>query len=148
MPIISRLDMFPYKNKKGFTITEVIVSALIIGVLAVGVFSAFFGAQRLLNLGRHRMQAYNFAVEALDRLRSNYKYLDSPQMDLTTIASDADDHLEAGIGAILRGGEFLSLINPITATPPFLKYDVTDTGAVADGYKQVIIKVHWDEPTF
>ncbi len=133
--------MFPYKNKKGFTITEVIVSALIIGILAVGVFSAFFGAQRLLNLGRHRMQAYNFAVEALDRLRSNYKYADS-QMDLTTIASDADDHLEAEIGAILRGGEFFGLINRA------LKYDVIDTGAVADGYKQVIIKVHWDEPAF
>lgn len=133
--------MSPYKNKKGFTITEVIVSALIIGILAIGVFSAFFGAQRLLNLGRHRMQAYNFAVEALDRLRSNYKYADS-QMDLTTIALDADDHLEPEIGTILRGDEFFGLVNHT------LKYDVIDTGAVADGYKQVIIKVHWDEPAF
>jgi len=134
--------MPPYKNKKGFTITEVIVSALIIGILAVGVFSAFFGAQRLLNLGRHRMQAYNFAVEALDRLRSNYKYADS-QMTLTTVASDADDHLESELGiAIIRGDEFFGLVNHT------LKYDVIDTGAVADGYKQVIIKVHWDEPAF
>jgi len=133
--------MSPNKNKRGFTITEVIVSALIIGILAVGVFSAFFGAQRLLNLGRHRMQAYNFAVEALDRLRSNYKYADS-QMDLTTIALDADDHLEPEIGTILRGDEFFGLVNHT------LKYDVIDTGAVADGYKQVIIKVHWDEPAF
>jgi len=133
--------MSPNKNKRGFTITEVIVSALIIGILAVGVFSAFFGAQRLLNLGRHRMQAYNFAVEALDRLRSNYKYADS-KMDLTTIALDADDHLEPEIGTILRGDEFFGLVNHT------LKYDVIDTGAVADGYKQVIIKVHWDEPAF
>ncbi|MCX5687436.1 MAG: type II secretion system protein [Candidatus Omnitrophica bacterium] len=133
--------MFSYKNKKGFTITEVIVSALIIGVLAVGVFSAFFGAHRLLNRGRHRMQAYNFATEALDRLRSNYKYADS-QMTLTTTASDADDHLESEIGTILRGGEFLSLINHT------LTYDVIDIGAATDGYKQVIVKVHWDEPAF
>jgi len=139
--------MPPHKNKKGFTITEVIVSALIIAVLAAGVFSAFFGAQRLLNLARHRMQAYNFAEEALDKLRSNYKYADS-QMLLTTIASDADDHLESEIGAVIRGGEFLILTNPATAALPFLKYDVIDTGAVADGYKQVIIKVHWDEPAF
>ena len=136
--------MLPHKNKKGFTITEVIVSALIIGILAVGVFSAFFGAQRLLNLARHRMQAYNFAVEALDRLRSNYRYAD-PRMTLTTFASDADDHLEVELGiAIIRGDEFLSLINHT------LTYDVIDTGlsAAADGYKQVFVKVHWDEPAF
>jgi len=133
--------MSQYQNKKGFTITEVIVSALIIAILSAGLFGAFFGAQRLLNRGRHRMQAYNFAVEALDRLRSNYKYTDS-QMTLTTTASDADDHLEPEIGTILRGDEFLRLINRS------LKYDVIDTGFAADGYKQVIIKVHWDEPTF
>lgn len=132
-----------YQNKKGFTITEVIVSALIIAVLAAGVFGAFFGAQRLLNLARHRMQAYNFAMEALDRLRSNYKYTDS-QMTLTTTApDDLDDHLESEIGTILRGDEFLGLL-----TNRFLKYDVIDTGFADDGYKQVIIKVHWDEPAF
>lgn len=134
--------MSQYQNKKGFTITEVIVSALIIGVLAAGVFSAFFGAQRLLNLARHRMQAYNFAMEALDRLRSDYKYRDS-QMDLTTTTSDLDDHLESEIGTILRGDEFLGLL-----TNSSLKYDVIDTGFAADGYKHVIIKVHWDEPAF
>jgi prepilin-type N-terminal cleavage/methylation domain-containing protein len=144
MPVISRLNMFLSKHKKGFTITEVIVSALIIGILAVGVFSAFFGAQRLLNLARHRMQAYNFAEEALDRLKSNYQYAD-PQMALTTVASDVDDHLEAELGtAIIRGDEFLSLVNHA------LTYDVIDTGlsAAADGYKQVFVKVHWDEPAF
>ena len=121
-------------DKKGFTITEVIVSALIIAVLAAGVFGAFSGAQYLLNRARHRIQAYNFAVEALDRLRSNYKYTDS-QMTLTTAASDADDHLESEIGAVLRG--------EITNLGATLKYDVIDTGAAADGYKQVTIKVHW-----
>ena len=126
--------MLSYQNKKGFTITEVIVSALIIGVLSAGVFSAFFGAQRLLNRARHKTQAYNFAVEALDRLRSDYKYSDS-SMAL------AADHLEAEIGTILRGGDFMSL-------SPTLKYDVIDTGCVTNGYKQVIIKVHWNEPAF
>jgi hypothetical protein len=61
-------------------------------------------------------------------------------MTLTTAASDADDHLESEIGAILRG--------EITNLAATLKYDVIDTGAAADGYKQVTIKVHWDEPTF
>jgi len=58
-------------NKKGFTITEVIVSVLIIGVLAAGVFSAFVGAERLLIRSRYRMQAYHFEKEVLDKLRSD-----------------------------------------------------------------------------
>jgi len=129
------------QGKKGFTLIEVIVAALIVAILAAGVASAFWGAEHFLSRARHRMQAYNFAVEALDILKSNCQYTYS-QMALTTAASDADDHLESEIGTILRGDEFLSLINHT------LKYDVIDTGAAVDGYKQVIIKVHWDEPTF
>jgi prepilin-type N-terminal cleavage/methylation domain-containing protein len=129
-------------NKKGFTLIEVVVATLLLAILAAGVASAFWSAQHFLSRARHRVQAFNFAMEALDRLRSNCKYTDS-QMTLTTAASDADDHLESEIGTILRGDEFLGLL-----TNRFLKYDVINTGFAAEGYKQVIIKVHWDEPAF
>jgi prepilin-type N-terminal cleavage/methylation domain-containing protein len=127
-------------NKRGFTLAEVVVATLILAVLAAGVAGAFWSAQHFLSRARHRVQAFNFAMEALDRLRGNYKYTD-PQMILTTTVSDADDHLESEIGTILRGDEFLSLINHT------LKYDVIDTGAATDGYKQVTIKVNWNEPS-
>jgi len=141
MPDISHLDMsFSNNNKKGLTIVEVIVSVIVIIILGAGLFGAFAGTQRLFNFSSHKAQAINFSMEALDRLRCDYKYSDS-QMSLTTAASDADDHLESEIGAVIRG----EMSDP--ALSAALKYDVIDTGSAANGYKKVIIKVHWDERT-
>jgi prepilin-type N-terminal cleavage/methylation domain-containing protein len=121
-------------NKKGFTLIEVVVATLILGVLAAGVAGAFWNAQRLLNLARHRMQAYNFSAEALDRLKSNYQYYSNPSMNI------GNDHDQSEIEAsgILKG--------EITNLGGTLKYDVTEPQV--NGYKQVTIKVHWDEATF
>ena len=121
-------------GKKGFTMTEVIVAALIVAILAAGVASAFWGTQHILNRARHRMQAYNFAVEALDRLKSNYQYSSNPAMVIGI------DHAQTEInaGGILKGD--------IANLGGTLKYDVTEPQV--NGYKQVTIKVHWDEPAF
>jgi prepilin-type N-terminal cleavage/methylation domain-containing protein len=132
------MDLFPRsisdKHKKGFTITEVIVSALIIVVLSTGLFSAFWGTQHLLNRARHKAQAYNFAVEALDRLRSNYKYSDAGM-------NVANGYLASGIGGVITGE-----MAPLSPLPTDFTYDVTEPQV--NGYKQVTIKVHWNEPTF
>ncbi|MDP2920864.1 MAG: type II secretion system protein [Candidatus Omnitrophota bacterium] len=131
-------------DKKGLTLTEVIVSALIIAVLAAGLFGSFAGAQRFINRAKHRAQAYNFAMEAMDRLRSVYEYNDDPQMNITNINDDSDDHLESDIWTAIIQGDMDS--ENIGGT---LKYDVTDPGGVSDdGYKTVTVKVRWDEPTF
>lgn len=132
------MGLFPrsisYKYKKGFTITEVIISALIIVVLAAGLFSAFWGSQHLLNRARHRAQVYNFALEAIDRLRSNFQYSSSPAMDVS--AGHAQTEIEAT--GILRG--------EVTSLGGTLTYDVTEPQV--NGYKQVTVNAHWDEPAF
>ena len=122
-------------DKKGFTITEVVVAALIVAILSAGIFSAFWGTQYFLNRARYRIQAYNFAVEALDMLRSNYQYTSSAM-------AEGDDHDQTEIcppvgvlpGGILKG----ELANLPEAR---LKYDVHELAA--NGYKQVEIKIHW-----
>ena len=121
-------------NKKGFTLIEIIVATLIIAVLAGGLFGAFWGAQYLLNRARHRIQAYNFAVEALDKLRSNYAYSSIPSMSIGSNHSETE--IEAG--GIMRG-EVLNLGGALT-------YDITEPQV--NGYKEVTVKVHWDEPAF
>jgi len=126
--------MSQYQNKKGFTITEVIVSALIIAILSAGLFGAFFGTQHFLNRARHRMQAYNFSAEALDMFKSNYQYSSNPSMNI----GDNHDQSEIEASGILKG----DIVN-LGGT---LKYDVTEPQV--NGYKQVTIKVHWDEPAF
>jgi len=121
-------------NKKGFTLIEVIVAALIVAILSAGVASAFWGAQHFLNRARHRVQAYNFAIESLDRLKSNYQYSSDPAMDIGV----NHDETEIDAGGILRGD--------IANLGGTLKYDVTEPQV--NGYKQVTIKVEWHEPTF
>lgn len=118
----------------GFTMIEIFVATLIIVALAGSLFSAFWGAQYSLNRARHRIQAYNFAIETVDRLRSNYGYSSSPSMDI------GNDHLDTEIEAagILKG-ELASLSGELT-------YDISEPQV--NGYKQVTVKVHWDEPAF
>ena len=132
------MDLFPRsisdKHKKGFTITEVIVSALIIVILSAGLFSAFWGTQHLLNRARHKAQAYNFALETIDRLKSNFQYSSSPAMDVG--AGHAQTEIDAA--GILKG--------EVTVLGGTLTYDVTEPQV--NGYKQVTVKVHWNEPTF
>jgi len=122
-------------DKKGFTLIEIIVATLIIVALSGGLFGAFWGAQYLLNRARHKVQAYNFAVEAMDRLRSNYVY-SSGSMNI------GNDHPATDIeaGGIIRG----ELSNANIGGE--LTYDITEPQV--NGYKQVTVKVRWNEPAF
>ena len=115
----------------GFTFTEVIIAALIVAILSAGVFSAFWGTQYFLNRARHRIQAFNFAREALDKMRSdvNYQYKD-PAMDVIP-----PTHTEAGI-----------IVGDVASLGGTLTYGVEEP--IVNGYKQVTIEVKWNEPTF
>jgi prepilin-type N-terminal cleavage/methylation domain-containing protein len=121
-------------NKKGFTLIEIVVSALIIVALAGGLLGAFWGSQRFLNRARHRIQAYNLAVEALDRLKSNYQYSD-PKINV------ANGYLCSDIGCVISG--------EMTACMPLgtdFTYNVEEPQV--NGYKQITVKAHWNEPDF
>ena len=135
------MALFPRKtfhlntaNKKGFTLIEIVVAALIIVMIAGGFFSAFWGAQHFLNRARHRVQAYNLAVEALDRLKSNYQYLDSKIIP-------ANGYLCSGIGCVIAGE--MAALMPLGTD---FTYDVEEPQV--NGYKQITVKAHWNEPAF
>lgn len=120
-------------NKKGFTLIEVVVATLILALLAAGVAGAFWNAQRFLNRARHRMQAFNFAMGALDRLKSNYNYLNEEM-------NAGSGYLASGIGCSIEGE--MAALAPL---PDNFTYDITEPQA--NGYKQVTIKVNWNEPS-
>ena len=119
-------------NKTGFSLVEIIISVLIITIMSAGMLGAFVGGQQLINRSSHRLQAMNFAREAYDRLRANYKYTD-PQMDVTI---EPARHDESEIGTIVRG-DMTSLGDP-------LKYAVASSDQTA--YKEVTVYVTWTEP--
>jgi prepilin-type N-terminal cleavage/methylation domain-containing protein len=120
-------------NKKGFTLIEVVVATLLLAVLAAGVAGAFWGSQHFLSRAKHRVQAFNFAIAALDRLRSNYKYLDG-EMNV------GSGYLALDIGCSVTGE--MAAMAPL---PADFTYDVTEPQV--NGYKQVTVKVDWNEPS-
>lgn len=118
------------RQKKGLSLLEVVASTLVITILAAGMFGAFVGAQMLFNRARHRVQAYNFAREVMERLRANYAYTDSQ-------ISNGVGHTEAEIGVVIKG-ELASLGATLT-------YDVTEQ---PNGYKEITARVSWTEANF
>jgi len=119
----------------GFTLTEIIISVLLVTLISAGVFGAFVGSQYFFNRSRHRLQAINFAREAIDRMRSqsDCEYND-PNMGVGTT------NPESNLGAII-GGDFTDLNAELT-------YDVDDPEPGApepDGYKEVTVTVTWEE---
>ncbi|MBU1061968.1 MAG: type II secretion system GspH family protein [Candidatus Omnitrophica bacterium] len=124
-------------NKKGLTLVEIIVSVLIITLLCAGLLGAFVGGHHFMNRSRHRMQALNFAREALDKLRSNYQYASSE------MAAGSHDESEIG-GNIVRGE--MANFPPIAPDDP-LTYSVSAEPA-SGSYKEVTVSVKWEETSF
>lgn len=118
-------------GKRGLTLVEVVAATLIISILAAGMFGAFVGAQYIFNRTRHRIQAFTFARETVDRLYANYRYIDSQ-------LSNGNGHAEAEVGSIVRG-EMNNLSTVLT-------YDVSEPAA--NGYKEVTVRVAWTETSF
>ena len=83
------------------------------------------------NRALHRIQAFNFAREAQDRLRANYKYTDL-QM------SNGSGRPEEDIGSIIKG-DLASLNADMT-------YDVSEPFSKA--YKEVTVRVTWTDASF
>lgn len=120
------------KNRKGFTLIEVVTATLVIAAMAGCMFGAFVGARYIFRYSRHKMQAFNFAVEAQDKLRADYAYRDTEM--------SVGSHLESELGSIIKGGEMTGLSNIQ------LTYDVSEPEP--DGYKKVTVRVSWDETNF
>ncbi|MFC1667269.1 prepilin-type N-terminal cleavage/methylation domain-containing protein [Candidatus Omnitrophota bacterium] len=127
-------QVFKDVNNRAFTLTEILVSVLIIAILAAGMLGSFVGAQYFFNRSRHRLQALHFIREAHGRLRSNYTYTDS-QMN-------AGSHTEAEIAGIVKG-ELTSLNHQLT-------YDINSGSMIPpmEGYKEIALSITWDETSF
>jgi len=109
-------------NNKALSLIEIIVSILILTIIAAGMFSSFIGAESFFYGARHRIQAFNFAREAMDRLKSNHEYREIGDVSLD---------------GIIRG-EMVGLNAELT-------YDVSEREGA---YKVVNVTVTWDERRF
>ncbi len=113
-------------NNKGLTLSEILISILIISIIAAGVFSTFVGSKIFFIRARHRLQAFNFAREFQDRLRSNYTYMDRE------------------MGAFAERRAFLIDRGELADLDGVITYSVSNSED--GGYKIVNVIVNWDEP--
>ncbi|MFH1479611.1 MAG: prepilin-type N-terminal cleavage/methylation domain-containing protein [Candidatus Omnitrophota bacterium] len=130
-------------NKKGLTLIEIIVSTLVITLVVTGMVSAFVATNRFLINSNYRVQAYLFAREALDRLRSDYTYYSDTEM-VTDAANDPTNYSHDELQGIMRGD--LAGISGLNTT---LRYNITEPEDFGDPakspYKRVSVRVRWDE---
>lgn len=125
-------------NRKGLTLIEIMIAVLIILIAAAGILGAFVGGHQLMYYSRHRLQAVNFAREALDKLRCDYEY------DSSAMAAGSHDEVSdpaiCASGNIIRG-EMQGLNSAV------LTYKVEPEPQ--DGsYKEVTVSVQWKESEF
>ncbi|OHA23924.1 MAG: hypothetical protein A3B11_00340 [Candidatus Taylorbacteria bacterium RIFCSPLOWO2_01_FULL_44_26] len=64
-----------FKNKKGFTLVEVIVGSAVFLVIAIGAYNAYVGLFKLVDLGQYRVLAVSLANEQFELAR-NMPYSD------------------------------------------------------------------------
>lgn len=75
--------MQSWRNEKGLTLVEVLVAAVILGIIAVGLFAALDVGARLTVAGREQVKAVNLAQEKMEELRG------IPYDALNSVAAEA-----------------------------------------------------------
>ena len=117
-------------QKKGFTLVEVMVAALILVIAVAGIFSVFTFTKRSVNLPGSQFQAMNLSRQEAEELRVAVDYA----------TYDTGNLAPGTYTDTITSGSFSG-----TKT-----YVVTNVDLDNDGInesRKVVITVNWDEPT-
>ena len=109
--------MRPTVNERGMTLLEVLVAAVVLGIIAVGLFTAFGVGTRLTAGAREQVKAVNLAREKMQELQA------VPYDDLNTGVTGKE--------------EFVPSVSGFT-----YRVSVTDSGA---NLKSVTVAVYYTE---
>ncbi len=123
------------KERRGFTLVEIIVSLLILAVGVAGVMSTFVASERFTSRSMRRLQAANYARETFERLRKD---------------------VDAGVWAVPGGADTLDA-SPGTwkpcginlgdfANPPFDAICEYEVQSVLNDARRVTLNITWTEP--
>ncbi len=120
------------KNKKGFSILEVLVALIIMGLALLGMFSVFIAGRRYTERSRRKLTSINIGRKVLESLKDD-------------VRQDTWDtgNLSAGTGYT---------VDPSILPERFLTYwdgtvyyDVSQVGT--SNIRQASITVRWNEPS-
>lgn len=133
--------MLTNDSRKGFTLVEVLIGAVILGVIAGGFFSSLLHAKQMLNSEENQHRAYFYAQKAMRQLSDQWKNnssdfpADSPSVsEPAQTASSVDPYGNEDDGS----GVFTRDIFVFSDSVP---------GDAASGSKRKLVKVKvtWNE---
>ena len=101
------LDRLRKNDRRGMTLVEVLLSAAILGILAVVVINALFYPRLLMVSSTLKQSAIQAAAGEIERLRANYSYALMPASGTTNLTARYN----------LTVQEFTSVNAPGYATP-------------------------------
>lgn len=116
-------------NKHGFTLIEVIISALILSMTVGGILFVFSTEKGVVSHSGRRDEAMNFARQTLEELRNEVRE-DTWDTGNLRIHQTPWNSLSGDFGTKFSGQR---------------KYEVT-AGPALDAYRAVTVTVDWTEP--
>lgn len=121
-------------SKFGFSLVELVVSALILSIAVAGVLSVFVSEKGAISYAGRKLQAMYHARQTGDKLKNT---VDGQTWDGAGPLSPGIHNTEAFLS--LSGTNLGEKFNG------FRQYDVGN-GPAADSYRKVTVTVGWDEP--
>ena len=121
------------RKKTGFSLVEVVVALVILGLAASGMMAPFIMGRENVNLANRRIEALNLAVERIEDLKG--------KVGIPGITPGGNE-LIAGVynpDPIVGGGDLVATFGGRR------RYTIQDNVA-GTNLKQVTLTVTWDEP--
>lgn len=130
------------KNRKGFTLPEIIAATLIIVISAAGTYSAYIISRRFAERFKHRTMATNRAMQLMDRLRYRHRLTD-PELtvgshDITTSAVGWDLNREVDNLSVSYDVANTWFNNSGTEL-------AADPGTGTPAFRKIVVTIDWDE---
>ena len=134
--------------RRGFTLTEVVIAAVIMSLTIGGLFSVFISSNRFVQRANRRLAAVNLAQDQIERRREFVR------VDTWANANDDTNLGITGVGAWNPGGW---IAGPPAAILQSYRYQVIDdpsaehpvSAAAAAGVlpaRRIFMQVIWTEP--
>lgn len=129
--------------KKGFTLIEIMIAAMIMAVTIGGLFSVFIAGNRFVLRSSRRLAAVNFAQEQIENRREFVRFDTWP---------NANDGNNLGVTG---GGVWTAWSGPSTFQPTSFRYSVEQAprfntpvpfAIQLQGCRRVYLQVRWSEP--
>lgn len=122
-------------NKSGFTLVEVMVAAVVLALLATGLFSVFASSRNLVSRSKRRLVAVEIARTEIETHKQHIRE-DRWNNPAYPAVFPADGNWRAcASAAYVYSG---------------IAYNVdcrVDPGPTADSYRKVTVRVRWNEPS-